>query len=82
MGTEAWGHSVADLLEELAASFEVHPEMRDRALELDKAYIPTRYPNAHPSGYPQERYTQSEAERCIDHAANILEFCQGLLPKI
>lgn len=27
----------------------------------DKAYIPTRYPNAHPSGSPRRRYTQAEA---------------------
>ena len=26
--------------------------LRDAALELDKAYIPARYPNAHPSGRP------------------------------
>ena len=42
MGAEAWGHSVADLMEELSKSFEVSAELREGALELDKAYIPAR----------------------------------------
>jgi HEPN domain-containing protein len=57
MGAEAWGHSVADLLDELSSSRPVAEELRDAALELDKAYIPARYPNAHPSGSPRRRYT-------------------------
>jgi len=52
LGAEAWGHSVADLLAELAPHHAVSETLRDAALELDKAYIPTRYPNAHPSGAP------------------------------
>ena len=81
MGAEAWGHSVADLLEELSESHVIPPELMDAALEIDKAYILTRYPNAHPSGSPRDRYTKSEAERYIKHAENIIEFCQNLLPK-
>lgn len=54
----------------------------DGALDLDKAYIPTRYPNAHPSGTPGSRYTDQEAGRLIAHATAILEFCQGLLSEV
>ena len=50
LGAEAWGHSVADLLTELAKRHNVTEEFINAALELDKAYIPARYPNAHPSG--------------------------------
>ncbi|MDA2938673.1 HEPN domain-containing protein [Acidobacteria bacterium AH-259-A15] len=53
--------------------------MTDIALELDKAYIPTRYPNAHPSGSPRTRYTQGEASRLIAYAERIVEWCQDLL---
>ena len=79
MGAEVWGHSVADLLGELSGRHPVSEALRDAALELDKAYIPTRYPNAHPSGSPRRRYTRSEAERMVAHAAEILEFSEGLL---
>ncbi|MDR7482190.1 MAG: HEPN domain-containing protein [Armatimonadota bacterium] len=79
LGAEAWGHSVADLLRELDRQRPVPAELMDRALELDKAYIPTRYPNAHPSGSPADRYTDTEAGRLIGHAQAIAEFCQGLV---
>jgi len=58
MGAEAWGHSVADLLKELSKKHQVSEELMDAAYELDKAYIPTRYPNAHPTGAPRSRYTK------------------------
>ncbi|MDR7537891.1 MAG: HEPN domain-containing protein [Armatimonadota bacterium] len=79
LGAEAWGHSVADLLAELRTHHKVPDALVGPALELDKAYIPTRYPNAHPSGTPHARYTRVEAERLIAHAEAILGFCQGLL---
>ena len=80
MGAEAWGHSVSDLLMELAKTHEVPKSLIDGALELDKAYIPARYPDAHPSGSPRRRFTREEARRLIGHATAILEFCAGLLP--
>jgi len=83
MGAEAWGHSVADLLKELSKELSkerrVSEELVNRALELDKAYIPTRYPNAHPSGSPKERYTAEEARRLISYAEKIINFCKDLL---
>lgn len=82
MGAEAWGHSVADLLSALAQRREVPQVLIDRGLELDKAYIPTRYPNAHPSGSARSRYTATEAERLIDHAREIIQFCESLLSQM
>jgi HEPN domain-containing protein len=79
LGAEAWGHSVADLLAELAAHRPAPPELQDAALELDKAYIPARYPNAHPSGSPRRRYTRDEGARLVHHAEAIYEFCSHLL---
>jgi HEPN domain-containing protein len=81
VGAEAWGHSVADLLGELAARHPVPERLREAGLELDKACIPARCPNAHPSGAPRTRYTRAEAERLIGHAHAILEFCAGFLPE-
>ncbi len=82
MGAEAWGHSVADLLQELSTRVSVPNELMKRALELDKAYIPSRYPNAHPSGSPRSRYTEDEAKRLIKHAEKIYQFCSGLLSQV
>jgi HEPN domain-containing protein len=82
MGAEAWGHSVADLLKELAKTHALPDGLLDAALELDKAYIPTRYPNAHPSGSPRSRYTSQEATRLITYAAKVVDFCSDLLSTI
>ncbi|MBU1298512.1 MAG: HEPN domain-containing protein [Bacteroidetes bacterium] len=82
LGAEAWGHSVADLLQELPEPYKVDEELMNAALELDKAYIPTRYPNAHPSGAPATRYTKEEARRLIEHAEKIFKFCSDLLSQI
>ncbi len=82
IGAEAWGHSVADLLKELSQKHSVSKELLNAALELDKAYIPTRYPNAHPSGSPRSRYTEVEARRLIEHAERIFRFCSGILSQI
>lgn len=82
MGAEAWGHSVTDLLKELSKEHPVPEELVNEALELDKAYIPTRYPNAHPSGSPRTRYTKGEARRLTNYAEKILRFCTDLLSRI
>jgi HEPN domain-containing protein len=80
IGAEAWGHSVADLMQELSRTYPDASQMRDAALELDKAYIPARYPDAHPSGSPRRRYIRAEAERLVQHADRIVQWCAGLLP--
>ncbi|MBC7121463.1 MAG: HEPN domain-containing protein [Candidatus Methanosuratus sp.] len=82
LGAEAWGHSVYDLLNNLRDKVEVSGEILECSLELDKAYIPARYPNAHPSSSPRRRYTRKEAERLIGYAEKILKFCEGVLSKI
>ena len=82
MGAEAWGHSVADLLYELTKRHQVPEELIDLALELDKAYIPARYPDAHPSGSPRTRYTAQEAKRLVEHAERIVQFCAHLLSQL
>ncbi len=82
LGRDAWGHSVADLLIALREFRDVPEPLVDRALELDKAYIPTRYPNAHQSGSARSRYTRGEAERLTAHARHIIEFCASLLSQM
>jgi len=76
---EAWGHSLTVLLNELAEKIDIDPALIDLAKELDKHYIPARYPNGFVSGAPMDYYTENEAKRAIAHAEKILEFCKGLL---
>jgi HEPN domain-containing protein len=80
LGAEAWGHSVYDLL--LNLKKEINEELIECALELDKAYISARYPNAHPSLSPRRRYTKNEAERMVKNAEKIIDFCKSILPNL
>ncbi len=82
MGAEAWGRSAADLLAEVGQAHGVSDDLIDAALELDKAYIPTRYPDVHPSGSPRRRYTRIEAQRLVQHAEAVVQFCEDLIPTL
>jgi HEPN domain-containing protein len=79
---EAFGHSVAGLLKKLPKKFKVEKSIMDMAKELDRAYIPTRYPNVHPEGAPYEAYTENDAKRLIEYARKIIEYCESLLSKV
>ena len=79
MGGDAWGHSVAGLLNALPASVAPAPELVDAAEELDRHYIPARYPNSHPEGAPFEHYRKGEADRAAANAEKLIVFCEGLL---
>lgn len=82
LNIEAFGHSVAGLLQKLPEELKPKIELIELAKELDKAYIPTRYPNVHPEGSPYEIYTENEARRLIEYAKKIVEYCENLLSRI
>ena len=73
---EAWGHVLSALLQQLPDAARPSAGLIDAAKELDKHYIPTRYPNGFERGAPVDFYTRGEAERAIAHAESIIEFCR------
>ncbi|MGC9093689.1 MAG: HEPN domain-containing protein [Bacteroidota bacterium] len=79
IGANAWGRSMLELLVELRRTVKVSDTLLDRARELEKFYIPPRYPNAHAAGAPYEFYTKKEAERAIKTAQTIIAFCESHL---
>ena len=81
LGGVAWGHSVTALLKSLPESSRPDEQLLDAAKDLDKHYIPARYPNAHPEGAPYEYYTRGEAERALANAEKILRFCADILAR-
>jgi len=73
-GQEAWGHVVAQLLAELP--FDAPAGLIDRGRLLDNFYVPTRYPNGHPSGAPFEHYGSLQSDQAITYAGQIIEFAR------
>ncbi|MFQ6072421.1 MAG: HEPN domain-containing protein [Methanosarcinales archaeon] len=54
-------------------------DLEDETRELDRHYIPPRYPNAFPSGAPYEYYNKEDAEKCINYAESILNEVKKLM---
>ena len=79
---DVWGHSISQLLQNLPENLRPDQNLIDISKELDKHYIPSRYPNAHPSGAPMDYYTKNEAERAVNYAKEIIKFCKNKINQI
>lgn len=75
-----WGHSVRELLERF---FEKTGKFDEKLLtfsrELDRHYIPSRYPDALPSGAPHEAYDRETSERAIEIAEKVVEYARKFM---
>lgn len=78
-GIDSWGHSLTFLLTGLPPDAQPGAEIVERAKQLDKHYIPPRYPDAHPGGAPMDYYTQPEAESAVSAAREVLRFVESRL---
>jgi len=76
-----WGHSVRVLLERYFNRIGSPPveELLAYARELDRHYIPSRYPNAHPAGTPHEAYDEVTSARAIEAARRIVNYARGVI---
>jgi HEPN domain-containing protein len=81
LGGDAWGHSVFRLLEGLAEKIDVPPELMQQARELDRYYIPTRYPNGWADGAPKDFFTLKDADNAIRCAEEVLRFSDRILAR-
>jgi len=78
---DPWGHSVAKLIQEFPQNEdkELLNTLLNEAKELDKLYIPTRYPNGLPDLTPSEIFTSEEASRAIKTSKVIIEEIEKML---
>ncbi|MEM0094119.1 MAG: HEPN domain-containing protein [Thermofilum sp.] len=76
-----WGHSVRELLARYFSRLGVSPpeELMVHARELDRHYIPSRYPNAHPSGTPHEAYDEEVSKRALSAAREVVRYVREAL---
>ncbi|MEM3439327.1 MAG: HEPN domain-containing protein [Candidatus Bathyarchaeia archaeon] len=70
-------HSAAELLRRAGGAVGVPEELLRKAEHLDRFYIPTRYPNAWPSGAPHKHYTRDDAEVALKYAKDVMDFVKG-----
>jgi len=79
LGGEGRGHSLLRLVEGLRQKVEVPQAVQEAARNLDRHYIPARYPNGWPAGAPGDFYDRKEAEEALSNAETILAFARGHL---
>jgi HEPN domain-containing protein len=77
-GGLATGHSVVSLLQ---AAVETVPDgLAHCARELDKVYIPTRYPDVYDAGSPHEYFDHRDAAAHVECAAAIVTHLESEVP--
>jgi len=64
-------HSLVEMIRETGKHITPLAPLLDQARELDLHYIPSRYPNGIPSGYPHEFYDRKVAEEAVIAANKI-----------
>lgn len=77
LNADAWGHSITKLLKELSKNTEVDSSLIKAAQNLDRFYIPARYPNGFDIGKPADYYSEDDAKGAIAHANQIIRFCES-----
>jgi HEPN domain-containing protein len=80
---DPWGHSVLKLIEDLGAAdpetYRFVADLREPAGQLDRFYVPTRYPNGLPDLTPDEAYFERDAVAALDLAARVVERVAGAM---
>jgi len=71
------GHSIMKLLSGVGT--EAPQEIVDCGRELDKVYIPSRYPDAYDAGAPMDYYQASDSEHAVGCAIRILDWLNALV---
>ena len=73
-------HSVRELLEMVReGGINVGEALLRVGDILDRYYVPTRYPNAWPSGAPHRHYTEGDAREAIEYASRVMSFVKSNL---
>jgi HEPN domain-containing protein len=67
-------HSIVEMLQTAGRKVENTLTLLEDGRELDLHYIPARYPNGLPSGYPHKFYGKETAQKAIAAAERIFEF--------
>jgi len=65
-------HSIVEMIREGEQKASFLTELATDARELDLHYIPARYPNGLPSGYPHQFYDEKTAKRAKQSAEKIV----------
>jgi HEPN domain-containing protein len=81
IGGESFGHSILRMLNELPKELKPAKELFKKAADLDKFYIPTRYPNGFDWGAPMDYFEIEDARGAITDAEELINFAKDTISK-
>ncbi len=76
LGSTPFGHSLTKMVNDLKNQKMNVSFILTSCKKLDLHYIPSRYPNAHPTGSPFEYHDENIAEDALENAKKILDFVE------
>ena len=79
--TDARGHTIKALLSSLEVSYPDLSKFYELVETLEEYYIPTRYPDALPSGAPFEVYEYEDAEDALQNADLVFNYGRSIIPQ-
>ena len=76
LGRDAWGHMIVRLLNGLNDVVAVPDNVLSSANQLDRLYIPTRYPNGFEHGSPKDYFSVEDIDVALVNCRGIVQFCE------
>ncbi|RJQ80689.1 MAG: HEPN domain-containing protein [Desulfobacteraceae bacterium] len=73
------GHSIYELSQALSEQDGRFAALLDDAKQLDRFYIPTRYPNGIPGGSPFQVFDHQDLKNASDSLERIMTTCRNFL---
>jgi HEPN domain-containing protein len=68
-----------ELCKELSRENSRFSDLMTVAKQLDRFYIPTRYPNGLPGGSPFQLFDQQDLKRALEALEHVMMVCRGFL---
>lgn len=78
IGLTPFGHSLTKMTNDLQNQKINIKSILTACKKLDLHYIPSRYPNAHPTGSPFEYHDENIAEEALTNAKKIMDLVKGI----
>jgi len=76
LGGESFSHSLLRMLREMPKEARPDRALQKKGADLDKFYIPARYPNGFDWGAPMDYFTREDAVKAVADAGEIIEYAK------
>jgi HEPN domain-containing protein len=73
------GHSLFELSSELIKQDSRFSPLLDASKQLDRFYIPTRYPNGLPGGSPFQVFDHQDLKKAVEALEQVMAVCRDFL---